>query len=194
MKYFGTELVAWRGEDGALAASDPFCPHLGAHLGYGGKVVGNDLQCPFHLWSFNGQGGVTDIPYAKVIPPKLKRACLPTWPIQEAMGVVFVWYHPKKAAPKWELASRPEFDEEHWVLGATYEWIINIHMQEIAENGQDYAHFRTLHQVKSPPTAEFKIEGWTRRNTVEAKMATPRGLMNGKIDVTAVGSGQSFVR
>ena len=72
LKYFNSEFVLWRGEDGGLNALDPYCKHLGAHLGYGGEVIGKDLRCPFHHWSWNGQGGVTDIPYTKVVPPKLK--------------------------------------------------------------------------------------------------------------------------
>ena len=98
LKYFNTEFVVWRGEDGALRALDPYCPHLGAHLGVGGVVVGNDLRCPFHHWEFSGEGAVTAIPYSPMIPPKLKRSCLPSWPIQESMGVVYVWRHPRRAA------------------------------------------------------------------------------------------------
>ena len=59
---FATQFVLWRGEDGVLHAVDPYCPHLGAHLGVSSKVVGNDLQCGFHHWSFNGEGQVSGIP------------------------------------------------------------------------------------------------------------------------------------
>jgi len=192
LQYFGTEFVLWRGENGQVSAVDPFCPHLGAHLGVNSEVVGNDLRCPFHHWSFNGEGGVTDIPYADLIPPRLKRSCLPTWPVEEADGVIFVWYHPIKAAPKWEVARLPECPDGDWILAETHEWIIDIHCQEITENGQDYAHFRAVHGVPYAPTADFRIEGWVRRNTVVAEMKTPKGLMTGKIDVTATGPGQSI--
>ena len=37
-KYFGKELVAFRGENGEVKVVDAFCPHLGAHLGKGGTV------------------------------------------------------------------------------------------------------------------------------------------------------------
>jgi len=195
LKYFGTEFVAWRGEDGKLNAVDPYCPHLGAHLGHGGEVVGNDLQCPFHHWTWNGQGGVVDIPYAKVVPPKLKRPeCLKTWPIEESLGVVYVWYHPRKAAPKWAVASRPEVTVDGWVEAERHEWSFDIHIQEITENGQDYAHFGPIHGTQGPPASEFRIEGWTRRNVVETKMVTPRGPVDGKIETEAVGPGQSFIR
>ncbi len=193
LSYFGTEVVVWRGESGELHAVDPYCPHLGAHLG-GGDVVGEDLRCQFHHWRFNGEGGVTDIPYAKMIPPKLKRSCLATWPIEESLGVVYVWYHPRKAAPKWALASAPIIAAEHWVKAQEHEWIIKTHVQEITENGQDYAHFRAVHGTQGPPASEFQLDGWSRRNTVEMQMVTPRGPMSGKIDALAVGPGQSFTR
>ena len=78
MRTFGTEFVIWRGEDGAVRAVDPVCPHLGAHLGVNSTVAGNDLRCAFHHWSFNGEGGVAAIPYTRMVPPKLKRAgCRP---------------------------------------------------------------------------------------------------------------------
>ena len=28
------------------------CPHMGAHLGFGGRVVGEAIRCPMHGFSF----------------------------------------------------------------------------------------------------------------------------------------------
>jgi phenylpropionate dioxygenase-like ring-hydroxylating dioxygenase large terminal subunit len=192
LHYFGTEFVVWRGQDGAVNAVDPHCPHMGAHLGVNSEVVGNDLRCAYHHWSFDGEGSVTDIPYSPVIPPRFKKGCVPIWPIAEADGVIFVWYHPKKAAPKWELARLPHCPDGDWVLAETHEWVINIHVQEITENGQDYAHFNAVHGVQGPPAGEMRIEGWTRCSNVVAEMVTPRGPMTGKINVVATGPGQSM--
>ncbi|MBU6267432.1 MAG: Rieske (2Fe-2S) protein [Sphingomonadales bacterium] len=195
LRYFGTEFVMWRGEDGELRAIDPTCPHLGAHLGVNSVVEGNDLRCPFHFWTFNGDGQVSGIPYTKKpIPPKLtKKGCVPSWPVVESAGVVYVWYHPRKQAPKWEVAKLPACQTaSEWVLGETHEWIVNIHIQEITENGQDHAHFGAVHGVPGAPAAEFKLDGWGRRNTVTAEMNTPRGPMQGKIDMCATGPGQSM--
>ena len=46
---------------------DSYCPHLGANLSAGGKVVDDDcIECPFHGWKFDGESGkVVDIPYSK---------------------------------------------------------------------------------------------------------------------------------
>ena len=59
--------AAWNAGGRADAAD------LGAHLGVQSEVVGNDLRCAFHHWSFNGAGAVTDIPYTDVVPPQAKR-------------------------------------------------------------------------------------------------------------------------
>jgi 3-ketosteroid 9alpha-monooxygenase subunit A len=194
LQYFGTEFVAWRGEDGTVRALDPFCPHLGAHLGVNSKVIGNDLRCPYHYWSFNGEGGVEQIPYTKVVPPKLKKGCVKKWNIQEADGVVYAWYHPRGAAPKWELARIPAAPEgDEWVLSERHEWFIDIHIQEITENSQDHAHFAAVHGVPGAPSAKFQLDGWSRHNVVEAEMNTPRGPMHGKIDNFAMGPGQTIV-
>src|SRR5471030_77422 len=34
VRYFGKELVVWRGEDGQARVLDAYCRHLGAHMGY----------------------------------------------------------------------------------------------------------------------------------------------------------------
>ena len=53
---FGRDWVLFRGEDDKVGMTDPYCPHLGAHLGYGGEVVGNNIRCPFHHWEYDAEG------------------------------------------------------------------------------------------------------------------------------------------
>src|SRR5262245_38908340 len=55
--YFGEDLVIFRGRSGEAHVLDPYCPHLGAHLGEGGRVMGEALRCPFHGWTFDGNSG-----------------------------------------------------------------------------------------------------------------------------------------
>lgn len=194
LEFLETELVIWRGEDGAARALDAYCPHLGAHLGYDSKVVGNDLQCPFHHWQYAGDGRVTAIPYAPMIPPKLARACDRAWPVYEDMGMIFVWWHPHKAAPLWELSPVTEIADEGWIATEYRDWVVDIPVQELTENGADIAHFAALHGTKSPPVPELKVDGYTRYSSVATKMPTPRGDIDGKITVRAPGPGVSFTR
>ena len=189
-----TEFVLWRGEDGAVRALDAYCPHLGAHLGYDSTVVGNDLQCPFHHWQYAGDGRVTAIPYAPMIPPKLARPCDRAWPVYEDMGMIFVWWHPRKAEPLWDLSPVVEIAEEGWAAVEYHDWVVDIPVQELTENGADIAHFAALHGTKSPPVPELKIDGYIRYSSVSTKMPTPRGDIDGQITVRAPGPGVSFTR
>ena len=50
LRCLGQEFVLFRGHDGKAHVLDAYCPHLGAHLGVGGTVVGNDIRCFFHGW------------------------------------------------------------------------------------------------------------------------------------------------
>jgi len=63
LRYFDTDLVAYRGKDGVVRIHDAYCEHLGAHLGYGGCVTDAGLQCPFHGWVWAPDGSNASIPY-----------------------------------------------------------------------------------------------------------------------------------
>jgi phenylpropionate dioxygenase-like ring-hydroxylating dioxygenase large terminal subunit len=49
------DVVVWRGESGALCAMQRQCPHLDWDLAEA-TVVGDELVCPGHGWSFDAQG------------------------------------------------------------------------------------------------------------------------------------------
>lgn len=63
LKYFNQDLVAFRTENGQLAVLDAHCHHLGAHIGFGGKVKGNCVACPYHGWEWATDGRNVRIPY-----------------------------------------------------------------------------------------------------------------------------------
>src|ERR1700739_297358 len=48
LRYFGEDLVAYRDSSGELHVLEAHCKHLGAHIGHGGKGVGDCVGCPFH--------------------------------------------------------------------------------------------------------------------------------------------------
>ena len=63
-------MVAFRTESGQAKVVDAYCPHMGAHLGYGirdqaghgSAVVGESIVCPFHGWAYDGEGKCTPYP------------------------------------------------------------------------------------------------------------------------------------
>ena len=72
VRYFAQDQVLFRTESGEVSMLDAYCPHLGAHLGHGGIINGECIECPFHAWRWKTDGKIGEIPYAKNIPPKAK--------------------------------------------------------------------------------------------------------------------------
>ena len=101
LQYFGQHLVLFRDGAGVAHVLDAFCPHLGAHLGYGGAVEEDGcIRCPFHFWKFDGEGRCVDIPYAEKIPSQAKTNA---WPVMERNGLIMVFHHIGGGGPLWDL-------------------------------------------------------------------------------------------
>jgi 3-ketosteroid 9alpha-monooxygenase subunit A len=160
IEYFGQEWVMFRSESGEAGVVDPYCPHLGAHLGHGGKVEGDSLRCPFHNWAYNPKGWCTRIPYAKIMPPITKRQpILKALPVTEKYGIVWAWYHPQGVAPQWEVPEIPELADANYIPPARGEWPVNTFIQELGENGVDFAHLKFLHHAPIIPSGECRADG-----------------------------------
>lgn len=143
--YFGKELVLYRTEDGKAHLADAHCPHLGAHLGHGGCVVGGSLRCPFHAWRFDAESGnCIDVPFATKIPP---RARLKTYPVQEVDGVILAHWDESGARPSWEL---PSVHTSEWTDPTFFEWKLRTCCQEVVENSIDSSHLPAVHQASRP--------------------------------------------
>lgn len=192
VRYFGRDLVVLRGEDGTARVFDAHCPHLGAHLGHGGRVEGDGVRCPFHGWRFDGAGACVEIPYAKRIPPKAK---LRAWDVVERNGLVFAWRHAQDAPPSWEIPEIPELRDDAWTAPERREWVIRSCAQEMAENTVDPAHFRWVHGTNTVPETEaMEMRGHALHVVSHNRVATPRGEQRGRIEIQTHGFGLGHTR
>ena len=158
---FGRELVMFRSEAGVATIFDAHCPHMGAHLGYGGSVDGEGLRCPFHAWCFDADGQCRDVPYAtRAEPPAVG---IRSWPVHETSGLVLVHYSESGAPPQWHMPDLKEWGAPGWVGYEAVGWKIRMHVQELAENIPDTAHFHTVHSVTPAPRAEVETDGHVYR-------------------------------
>ena len=203
LRYFDTDLVLFRTESGKAVVLDAYCPHLGAHLGHGihedagkgGRVEGETIVCPFHAWRFDSNGKCVEIPYAKNLPPKVKdQQCLRVWPVVERNQVISVWYHPDGLPPQWDVPVFEEANSDEWGEIQRFEWVIHTHMQEMSENAADPAHFRYVHRTQSMPKWTINYEGHTAKGLQQAKMKTPRGMVDGEIHTASFGPGSGCTR
>ena len=123
----GEHFAVFRGEDGKAYVLDAYCPHMGANIGVGGRVIENCLQCPFHGWTFRGEDGkCVDIPYAKKVPDFAKTK---QWPTFEANGQIMIWYHAEGIEPTWKPEVMPEIVSGEWSYKGKTVHIINAHIE-----------------------------------------------------------------
>lgn len=187
----GRDLVVWRGAGGDAHVVDAYCPHLGAHLGVGGVVVGDTLRCPFHGWRFGGDGACVEAPYATRTP----RCSLGTWATVERNGAVFLWYHALGEASDVDVPLLPEHGSPGWTRPNARSWRVRSHPQEMGENSVDSAHFLFVHGTLDVPRVELDT-GDDRVFHVVNRARNKRfgRVVEATIDIRIHGPGISVIR
>jgi phenylpropionate dioxygenase-like ring-hydroxylating dioxygenase large terminal subunit len=149
--FMGEELVLYRTESGAVRAVEPFCPHLGAHLGRGGKIVGETIVCPFHHFAFSADGHCLHTP-SGIKPPQARLALRQ---VQEWNGLILVWQGPDVPHAIWKL---PNLELAGFSTPLRGHYNVCGNLQNITENAFDVNHFESIHgwlkAVMQPPEAE----------------------------------------
>jgi nitrite reductase/ring-hydroxylating ferredoxin subunit len=197
LRYFRRDLVAYRGQSGGLHVLDGHCGHLGAHLGYGGRVAGDDVICPFHNWRWSCQGGTVDIPYSE---RKTQAKRIGVWDVREVDGFVFVWHDAAGAPPSWEpeLPLTFPIDSYYPVYPQTARRHADVAMQPLllTENLPDVFHFRYLHGTVRVPMFEkldlidHRIHSFQRfSDPIDLEGEAPPQAASGTFDVHAFGLG-----
>ena len=157
LRYFGTELVAFRDLDGDIHVLDAHCQHLGANLSFGGCVVEDGIQCPFHGWVWDGNGRNVRIPYEQR-PNRGRR--VRAWAVSEVNECIYLWHDIARRDPLRQVPEafdalgthvssrcyRAVGDEERALFPG-----IHVHPQIVAENGVDPHHFQFVHRTPISP-------------------------------------------
>ena len=188
LEYFGKKLVMFRDEEGRPCVLDAFCPHLGAHLGIGGKVVEGRVVCPFHAWEFDGKGACARIPYIRNKMPKVPN--LKSWPTVERNGAIFVWHHPHDGPPEWEVPAIDSFGDDGWTPWYENQITVKTHPREIVENVADKAHFPIVHRTNVSLFENIYDEHKATQHTV-GTATPPQGGVD-HFDITATYYGPAF--
>lgn len=133
-------IVFFRTEQGTLGALHDRCPHRFAPLS-GGKLVGEDLQCPYHGLQFDAGGACVHNPYG----PALRAANVRSYAIEERHRAVWIWMADKEDA---DPALIPDFGyladapDTAFSAGLLH---INAGYELLIDNIMDLTHVEYLH-------------------------------------------------
>ena len=184
-KICDTDLVFFRGKDGQVKCLWNVCPHRGGSLMHGDCHFPGTISCPYHGWTFDGDGNVLAVlpegPESK-IPGQVRTRAFPT---QTHRGVVFVWMGDGEPADIQDDVPLEFFDPQYHLLVTWREWPIN--WMKGLENSQDahvfYVHRDSFTQLLNPvPGARGPEEAIGGRpvyfwNGIGTKRAHPRNYI-----------------
>lgn len=135
-------IVVYRDRQGQVHALEDRCPHRQVKLSHG-QVVGDQLECAYHGWQFDGTGRCVQVPYLAE-NQKLPGCLLRQYPVREQDG--FIWLFPGDLvlADQMKPLALPEWDHLNYI--ATVSVIeAEAHYSFLIENLMDMYHGH-LHQ------------------------------------------------
>ena len=142
LHYFNQDLVLFRTAKGTPCILDTHCPHLGAHLGYGGLVKNDTILCPYHGWLWDSQGHCAGVPYSDKNP----QVEIASYPVMEVNGLVLMYYHNQGNPPSWQIPKIPECDSKQWTpLRFIRRCKARSNLQNYLDNGIYVAHLSQVH-------------------------------------------------
>ena len=119
--------------------------HRGGSLA-GGKVAGDNVQCPYHGWEFDGEGRCHRIPSLGPNPKIPARARADAYPVQERWGIVFAFLGDLPEAERPPLLEVAEEGRDGWRLTMQH-FELKSNYQRSVENGLDPAHNEFVHDT-----------------------------------------------
>ena len=153
VRYFGQDLVLYRGESGKAFMVGAYCPHMGTHLAKNESsyvvqdrvhVEGDNIRCPSHSWRFGPDGKCNEIPYSKAPIPEAAK--IATFQVQEKYGCIFAWYDSEGGEPDFNLPVIAQWDNpafNQWELD--HLGLLPCHPKEVIDNICDVAHLGPTH-------------------------------------------------
>ena len=137
--------VVWKNNDGNYTALDDVCSHKGASLS-AGKVVNDNIMCPYHGYEFNCNGTLTHVPGICFHPSPVYD--LPKYDIVDKNGWVYI-----NTMTQLRGDNVTEFEEQIFVepeiakncsvvhLNMNY----NCYSRVLSENSLDIMHIAFVH-------------------------------------------------
>jgi phenylpropionate dioxygenase-like ring-hydroxylating dioxygenase large terminal subunit len=137
----GEKLVLWRDQNGVVKCLADQCIHRGVSLSTG-KILENNVQCPFHGFEFDGTGQCRKIPANGRVSPIPPSYVARSYVVREGHGLVWLWWGERRET----YPELPFFDD----LDDSFSWktirsLWATHYSRAIENQLDVAHVPFVH-------------------------------------------------
>ena len=164
----GRPLAMYRTEDGTPVALADACWHRLAPLSMG-KVIGDELQCPYHGIRYNSAGRCTSMPAQETINPS---ATVASFPIADRYRYVWVWVGDPALADPAAIPDMHQMTDDEWTGDGELIYA-DCNYQLVLDNLMDLTHEEFVHSssigqeelsesefVTSHTDTTVKVERW----------------------------------
>jgi len=94
IRVLGEPIVLFRRENGEAVALEDACAHRKAPLSMG-KVVGDEIQCPYHGMRYDARGTCTSVPGSGAIPTTAR---VRSYPVADRYSFLWIWMGASESA------------------------------------------------------------------------------------------------
>ncbi len=136
-KFWGRSIAVFRGEDGRVRAIENRCAHRHLKLTEG-KVVGCELVCPYHGWSYDGEGRAS-IPH-DLFGHKHPNLRIQSIPVRERYGLIFIFPGDPQLAATRDIPLIPELEGPKPWPHAIVQFDCPGHHSMLLDNVSDFTH------------------------------------------------------
>ena len=148
--------VAFRDEAGAAHVLADTCVHRGGSLS-AGLVKAGCVVCPYHGWTFNGEGKCVRIPSLGADAKMPARAKVDSYPIQERYGIVFAFLGDLPESERPPLYDIEEYGTPAW-KSQLYVLKLGAYYERSMENGLDPIHNEFVHPLQGAPLMSPELQ------------------------------------
>jgi phenylpropionate dioxygenase-like ring-hydroxylating dioxygenase large terminal subunit len=139
------DFVVFRDADGKANCLSNTCTHRGGSLS-GGKIVGNNVQCPYHGWQFSGDGHCKRVPSLGINASIPARTRVDAYPVDERYGIVFAFLGDLSESERPPILAVKEWEQAGW-RSTLQTFQIKGNYERSIENGIDPAHNEYVHDT-----------------------------------------------
>ena len=147
VKFWHSAVALFRDADGQLHAVEDRCAHRQLELS-SGNVVGNRLVCPYHGWSYDGQGQLAGVPH-DLFGRKLPNCQLDSFPVRVRYGLIWIFFGDRERADEVAMPEIPELEGSSPWECVPLDFIWRGHHSMIIDNVSDFTH-AYLHRKYQP--------------------------------------------
>jgi hypothetical protein len=143
-----------------VRALDNRCAHRQVKLSLG-EVGGCNLTCPYHGWTYDGDGRLVSIPH-ELFGRKVPKLHVASFPVRIRYGLIWVFPGDPARAEATPMPELPELEGPHAWACVPLDFVWRAHHSLIIENVSDFTHAH-LHR-KYRPFTRAKLISCERRD------------------------------